>query len=118
MKRLSSALLLALGLLVLASPLRSPRAEEIPLMEKTGLGAWDETYSGQEFRVTSTASIRLKFEVISPTHVKLTIGSDDGLPGRVSVYWKDFSKFIYAGQIPMALPWEGTLDTEGGFVDR
>ena len=44
----------------------------------------------------------------------------DALPG----YW--YSRFvferglaiIYLGTIPLSEPWTGTLNTEGGFVDR
>jgi hypothetical protein len=117
MKRLSRALLLALGLLVLASPPQPTRADEIPLV-KAGSGTWEEFYAGQSFRITATAPVRIRFELVSPTEIKLTFISDTGQPGRVTVYWNQFLKYIYTGPIPQGLPWEGTLDTEGGFVDR
>ena len=117
MKRLTCALLLALGILVLAGSPPVANAQEMPL-EKTASGAIEITYGGQTFRVSATVPVRIRFELVSPTDIKLTFVSDTGASGRVTVYWLDFEKYIYTGQMPVSIPWEGTLDTEGGFVDR
>lgn len=117
MKRLSCALLLALGILLLADQPSVTNAQQIPL-EKTTSGASEITYAGQTFRVSATVPVRIRFELLSPTAIKLTFVSDTGANGRLTVYWLDFQKYIFTGQMPVSVPWEGTLDTEGGFVDR
>lgn len=116
MKRFALALLLALGLSA-ALGTQVSVAQEIPL-EKSNSGNFAVEYGGQHFRVTSTVGVRVRFELVTPTQIKLTFVSETGAPGRVSVYWVEFQKFIYSGPIPVSEPWEGSLDTEGGFVDR
>jgi hypothetical protein len=117
MKRLSRAVLLALGLVVLFAAPRAPVAEEVPL-EKSSTGSWSVEYAGQHFRISSTVAVRIRFEMVSATEVKLTFVSETGQSGKVSIYWVEFQKYIFNGPIPTAEPWEGTLNTEGGFVDR
>ena len=116
MKRLSRALLLAIGLVVLFRPL-VPLAQELPL-EKVSSGKYTIQYAGQTFRVSSTVAVKIKFEMISPIEVRLTFISDSGLPGTVSVFWVEFDKYVFQGPIPTVVPWEGILNTEGGFIDR
>jgi hypothetical protein len=118
MKLLSRVLLLVVGLSVLSLHAPVSRAEELPL-EKSTAGTTTLQYGGQTFRLNSTAVVKVRFEMVGPTEIKLTLVSDDGSStGKVSIYWVDFQKYIYLGQIPVTEPWEGTLDTEGGFVDR
>jgi hypothetical protein len=118
MKLLSRVLLLVVGLSVLSLHARVSRAEEIPL-EKTTAGATTLQYGGQTFRLSATALVKIRFEMVGPSQIKLTFVSDDGSsPGKLSIYWVDFQKYVYIGQIPVAEPWSGTLNTEGGFVDR
>lgn len=117
MKRFSLALLLTLGLASFFSLPPVSIAQEIPL-EKSNSGTWSVEYAGQHFRVNSTVSVRIRFELVGSTQIKLTFVSESGVPGRVSIYWVEFTKYIYTGPIPTSEPWEGTLDTEGGFVDR
>jgi hypothetical protein len=117
MKLLSRVLLLVVGLAVLSmhAPLR---AEELPL-EKTAAGTTTLTYAGQTFRVNATAAVKIRFEEPSSGVIRITMVSDDGAsPGKLSLYWVDFQKYIYLGQIPLSEPWTGTLNSEGGFVDR
>lgn len=118
MKLLSRVLLLVVGLSVLSLHVPVSRAEELPL-EKTTAGTTTLLYGGQTFRVNSSAVVKIRFEMVSPTQIRLTLVSDDGASaGKVSVYWVEFQKYVYIGQIPLSEPWSGTLDTEGGFVDR
>jgi hypothetical protein len=117
MKRFSRALLLAFGLAVSFGAPSALFADELPL-EKSSSGTWSVEYAGQHFRVVSTAAVKVRFEMVSPAQIKVAIVSESGQSGRVSVYWIEFSKFVYNGQIPTSLPWEGTLNTEGGFIDR
>ncbi len=118
MKRFSRVLLLALGLAVsLGSLPAASVAQEIPL-EKSSQGTFTIEYAGQHFRVNSTVPIKVRFEVVSSNQVKLTFVSETGIAGRVSIYWVEFQTNIYSGPIPTIEPWEGTLNTEGGFVDR
>jgi hypothetical protein len=121
MKLLSRVLVLALGLTVLSAYVPMARADELPL-EQTAPGGGVTTtlqYGGQTFRVNSTAALKVKFEMLSPTEIRITLGlGEDGLPGKCSIYWVDFKKYIYTGIIPLTPTVEGDLDTEGGFVDR
>jgi hypothetical protein len=117
MKRLFRGIMLALAL---AAGFSIPFAiaDEIPL-EKTSSGTWSVEYNGQHFRVNSTAPVKVRFEQVSPTEIKLTFLADSSASGRVSIYWVEFQKYVYNGPIPQSTePWEGTLNTEGGFVDR
>jgi len=75
-------------------------------------------YAGQSFRVNATAAIKIRFELLNDTTIHLTLATDDSSPGKVSIYWINFSKYVYLGQIPLSEPWTGDLNTEGGFVDR
>jgi len=118
MKLLSRVLLLVVGLSVLSMHAPVSRAEELPL-EKTAAGTTTLQYGGQTFRVNATAAVKLRFEMVGSSQIRITLASDDGSsPGKVSIYWVDFQKFVYIGQIPLSEPWSGTLNTEGGFVDR
>jgi hypothetical protein len=118
MKNLSRVLLLVLGLAVLTTQAPVSRADEMPL-EKSSGGYTTMTYDGQTFRVNASAVVKIRFEMVGTSSIKISLVSDDGAsPGRVSIYWVNFQKYIYLGQIPLSEPWEGTLDTEGGFVDR
>ncbi|HKW13498.1 MAG TPA: hypothetical protein VJS69_03335 [Candidatus Krumholzibacteria bacterium] len=118
MKQLFRVLLLVTGFAVLSLHAPVTRAEELPL-EKTAAGTTTLTYAGQTFRVNATAAVKLRFEMLTDITLKVTLVSDDGQsPGKVSLYWVDFQKYIYLGTIPLSPPWEGTLNTEGGFVDR
>ena len=121
MKRRSLAWLLVLGLAAVAvhmAPL-AVRAEEMATDRKSApAGVTTILYAGQTFRVNSTALVHLHFELLSPTSIKISFASDDGLAGKMSIYWVNFQKYIYVGVIPIDPPWEGTLETEGGFVDR
>jgi hypothetical protein len=119
MKLLSRVVLLAAGLAVLSLHAPVSRAEELPI-EKTATGGTTTlTYANQTFRVNTNAAVKIRFEMVDDTHILLTFVSDDGMSsGKVSIYWVDFQKYIYLGTIPISPPWEGTLNTEGGFVDR
>jgi hypothetical protein len=118
MKLLSRVLLLVVGLAVLSIHVPVSRAEELPL-EKTAAGTTTLTYAGQTFRVNATAAVKIRFEEPSPGLIRITMVSDDGAsPGKVSLYWVDFQKYVYLGLIPLSEPWSGTLNSEGGFVDR
>jgi len=120
MKLLSRVLVLVLGLAVLSVHVPVSRAEELPL-EKTAQGGGTTTleYAGQTFRVNATVAVKLRFEMLSPTLIKISMVSDDGSSsGKCSIYWVEFQKYIFLGTVPISPPWEGTLNTEGGFVDR
>jgi hypothetical protein len=119
MKLLSRVLLLVAGLAVLSLHAPVTRAEELPL-EKTATGGTTTlTYAGQTFKVNTSAAVRIRFEMVDDTHIQITMASDDGYTsGKVSIYWVDFQKYIYLGTIPIDPAWQGTLNTEGGFVDR
>ena len=116
MKRLARALLLAIGLVTLYRPVAS-FAQEMPL-EKISSGTYTVLYGGQAFRVNAAVVVRITFEMISPTEIKVAVVSATGATGRVTIYWADFDKYIFQGMAPVSEPWEGTLNTEGGFIDR
>ena len=119
MRRFSRVLLLALGLAASLGTLPlATIAQEIPL-EKSNSGTWSVEYAGHHFRISSTVPVKVRFEFVTSTQVKLTFFNETGMSGRVSIYWVEFQKYIFTGPVPTATePWEGTLDTEGGFVDR
>jgi hypothetical protein len=118
MKRTSRMLLLVFALALCGLRAGVSMAQELPI-EKSSSGSWSVEYAGQHFRIHSTVGVTVRFELLSPTQIKLSFVSESGTAsGRVSVYWVEFQKYIYAGPIPAPEPWEGTLNTEGGFVDR
>lgn len=118
MKRFSRALLLALGLAASLGTLPAASvAQEIPL-EKSSSGTFTIEYAGNHFRINSNVEVRVRFEYVTLTQVKLSFVSEDGQPGRISIYWVEFQHTIYSGPVPTTETWEGTLNTEGGFVDR
>ena len=118
MKRVVRSLLLAIGLLATLSPALVSFADELPL-EKSSSGTFAVEYANQHFRISSTVSVTVRFEQVSPSEIKLTFSSENASAGKVSVYWVEFTKTIYSGPVPTSYePWEGTLNTEGGFVDR
>ena len=117
MRRFVRALLLAAGLATIFVAPRAPVAQEMPL-EKSSSGAWSVEYGGQHFRVSATVAVKLRFELTSPTTIKVSVVSETGETGRATIYWSEFQKYIFTGQIPVGEPWTGSIDTEGGFVDR
>ena len=118
MRHFSRALLLVLGLAACIGLPAASIAEELPL-EKISSGTWAVEYAGQHFKVASQVPVKLRFEYLSPTQIKLTITSEHVGGGKVTVYWEEFEKFVYQGPVPTsAEPFEGILNTEGGFVDR
>jgi hypothetical protein len=119
MKLLSRVVLLAAGLAVLSLHAPVSRAEEMPIEKSTAAGTSTLTYAGQTFKVNTSAALKIRFEMLDDTHIRISMVSDDGTSsGKVSIYWVDFQKYIYLGTIPLSEPWTGTLNTEGGFVDR
>jgi hypothetical protein len=119
MKLLSRVLLFAVGLAVLSVHAPVSRAEELPMEKRAAAGNVTMEYAGQTFRVNATAAVKLRFEQIDPTTIRLSLVSDDGSSsGKVSIWWVNFSKYVYLGTIPLGEPWTGDLNTEGGFVDR
>ena len=119
MRHFSRVILLVLGLAAcIGLPAAFTSAEELPL-EKISSGQSAVEYAGQHFKISSTAQVKVRFELITPTQIKLTFYTENVSGARVTVYWEEFSKVVYAGPIPTsAEPWEGILNTEGGFVDR
>lgn len=118
MKLLSRVLLIAVGLAVLSVHAPVSRAEQLPMEKRAAAGTVTLEYAGQSFRVNATAAVKIRFELINDTTIHLTLASDDSSPGKVSIYWVNFAKYVYLGQIPLSEPWTGDLNTEGGFVDR
>lgn len=117
MKRLFRGIALAIALAAGFAIPPVSIADEIPL-EKTSSGTWSVEYGGHHFRINSTAPVKVRFEFVTATQIRLTFVADSSASGRVSIYWVEYQKYIYNGPIPQAEPWEGTLNTEGGFVDR
>lgn len=118
MKRIVRSLLLAIGLIATLSPALVSFADELPF-EKESSGTFAVEYANQHFRINSNVSVKVRFEQVAPNQIKLTFSSESGGSGKVSVYWVEFAKTIYSGPVPTSFePWEGTLNTEGGFVDR
>jgi len=119
MKRFVQGLLLVAGLAVVSVHVPAVHSQEMPVEKSTRAGYTTLTYAGQNFRVNSTAAVKLRFETPGPGLIRITMISEDGLsPGKVSIYWVEFQKYVYLGQIPIVEPWSGTLNTEGGFIDR
>jgi hypothetical protein len=119
MKLFSRVLLLVLGLAVLSVHVPVSFAEQLPLERRAVSGTVNLEYAGQTFRVNASAAVKIRFEMVDPQTIRLTLASEDGSSsGKLSVYWVEFQKYVYLGQIPLGEPWTGTLNTEGGFVDR
>lgn len=119
MKLLSRALLLLVGLTVLSAHVPTARAEELPIERTAAPGAMVMEFAGQTFRVNASAAVKIRFELVTPSLIRMSLVSEDGTsPGKLSVYWTNYQKYVYLGTIPLAEPWQGTLHTEGGFVDR
>jgi hypothetical protein len=117
MKLLSRALLLWL---CLAAPLVPTVSigDELPIEQKVSPGTAYLTYEGQTFRITTTTTVEVRFEKISPSLIRIEFIAAAGSPGKISVYWLNFDKAIYNGLVPLEDPWSADLNTEGGFIDR
>jgi hypothetical protein len=92
-------------------------ADEMPLESKVAPGTSFLTYQGQTFRITTSAPVKVVFERVSPSLIQISfIGTSS--PGEISVYWINFAKRIFDGQVPLVVPFQTNLNTEGGFIDR
>jgi hypothetical protein len=121
MKLLSRVLAVVLGLALLSAHAPITRADELPVdrIAPGGSSPTILTYADQTFRVSSTAATKIRFEMLSPSEIRIYLSvPEGGSPGRCSIYWVNFQKTIFLGTVPIDPPWQGDLDTEGGFVDR
>lgn len=117
MKLLSRTLLLVLALALVAPAVTL--ADELPREEKVYPGTVYLTYEGQNFRITTTSPVQVKFEKLSTFLIKIEIVAAEGTTtGKISVFWLNFEKQIYNGLVPLYEPWGAQLNTEGGFIDR
>jgi len=118
MTRLSRTLLVVFGLLLLIAPVAS-FGEEVPVEveKKLAAGTSYVDYGDQNFRIVSTLPVTVTFETLTSftIHLKL-VGESDA--GKITIFWLNFERIVYQGPIPAPVPWEGNLNTEGGFVDR
>ena len=117
MKLLPRKFLLVFALLAALVPVASP-GDELTLEEKVSPGTVFLSYEGQNFRITTTTPVEIRFERVSPTLIHIEFVSASGTPGKISVYWLNFEKPVYNGQVPLLEAWEADLNTEGGFIDR
>ena len=118
MKLLSRRFVILLGLFALLLPAVS-FGDELPLEDKLSPGTAYVSYQGQNFRIATTVPVKVRFESISPFLIHIRVVAADGGPtGKITIFWLNFEQQIYNGLVPLNDPWEATLNTEGGFVDR
>jgi hypothetical protein len=100
----------------------------LPLERKISAGTTTVTYGGQTLRFTTPVALLLKIDPESETRYRLTVSIYPGTPpppsptmtseSTLNIYWTDFDTEVYDGDVPIADPWTGCLNTEGGFVER
>lgn len=125
MKRLLQKALLITGLLAVLWP-GAGRSDEMSLDKRVLPGITFIQYEGQVFRFATPVTLNVNFETLSASLIHLTFVAPPGGPGqhvtantvKVAVYWVTFDTNIYEGAAPVGEPWDGILNTEGGFVDR
>lgn len=128
MKLLRSAFV-ALTLLALLIPATGFGDEMlVPLEKKVVAGTTLVNYAGQTLRFSTPVALLVKCDPISPTQFRLTVSLYPGTPSphgvsgnavdQLQIFWTNFNTDVYSGGIPSSEPWIGTLNTEGGFVDR
>lgn len=121
--------LLALAVLALVVPSIGFGGEmPVPLEKKVLAGTTTINYAGQTLRFTSSVTLLVKCEPESPTRFKMTVVLYPGTPPppgvqtfvaeTIHIYWSNVGTDVYSGGVPVAEPWTGWLNTEGGFVDR
>lgn len=129
MKRLLPRIgLIALGLVFLFGAV-SAFGDSLPLPLEKKLPAGESTiqYAGQSFRFTSSVPLWVRLEPVSETRIQYRVKVYPGHPipsgpvgtaeNALEIYWVNVGTDIYDGGVPSGTI-EGTLDTEGGFVDR
>lgn len=125
--RLLRRLVLALVLLIPFLPATSMGDQLlVPLDKKVPAGTTTIEYGGQNLRFTTPAALLVKCEQQVDLKIKVTVSlypgtsyTTDGTAAQMmTIYWVNFGTDVYDGGVPIATPWVGTFDTEGGFVDR
>jgi len=121
--------LVALTLLALLIPTTGFGDEMlVPLEKKVTAGTTLVNYAGQTFRFSTPVALLVKCDPLSPTRFKMTVSLYPGTPpphavsgstiDELQIFWTNFNTDVYTGGVPSSEPWTGTLNTEGGFVDR
>jgi hypothetical protein len=99
-----------------------------PLEKKVPAGTSTISYGGQTLRFTTSVALLVKCDPELTNKIRVTVSLYPGTPlpkgpgtaaiETLSIYWVNFGTDVYDGGIPDVEPWVGTLNTEGGFVDR
>ncbi len=99
----------------------------LPLEKKVPAGESTIQYAGQTLRFTSSVPLYVRLEPVTETRIRFRVKVYPGHPiptgpvgtaeNSLEIYWVNIGNDIYDGGISSETI-EGTLDTEGGFVDR
>ena len=99
----------------------------LPLEKKVPAGTTTIEYAGQILRFTSSTPLYLRLEPVSLTKIQYRVRVYPGVPvptgpvgtseNNLNIFWVNTGTDIYEGGAPSETL-EGTLNTEGGFVDR
>lgn len=124
MKTLSRVLIASALLAMLVTPL-AIMAGQIPepAEKKVVAGTTTIDYAGQTFRFTTPVALKVKFEPLSFTQLKLTVSPYAGsVPSSkststVEIFWQDTSSEVYNGPVPDP-SWTGVLNSESGFTEK
>ncbi len=119
----------ALALFVwVGSVIAEPAGLQLPVEKKLPAGESTVEYAGQVLRFTSSVPLHVRLEPLSQTLIRFRVRVQPGhaLPtgpagsstNNLEIYWVNVGTDVYQGGAPTADTIEGTLNTEGGFVDR
>jgi len=109
---------------MLAPAAHAQYSDQMPVEKRVPVGITFINHNGQVFRIGTPIALNVTFVTTADNLLKLIVQAVPGttpLPGygtKVYVYWVTFETGLYEGGVPMAEPWETTVNTEGGFVDR
>ena len=113
-------------LAALAPLARAQYTYEMRAVEKrVPVGITFINHNGQVFRIATPVSLNVVFTSTSTSLLKIEVVAAPGATSpnpaygtKVSVYWVTWDTDLYEGGVPTTAPWETTVNTEGGFIDR
>lgn len=119
---------LALGLAILLSAF-SAFGDSLPLPVEKKIPAGETTieYVGQSLRFTTSVPLLVRLGPIGLTRIQYQVKVQPGYSvpngpvgsseNNLEIFWVNIGADVYQGGLPSGSI-EGTLNTEGGFVDR
>ena len=118
--------LIIMGLLVMPSAVGA-QGLPIPIEKAVLPGVSTIQYAGQTFVFTTSVGLKVRFHAISAGEFEMEVrslqGHGSGHPNASSptdeivIDWKEFNQRLLDGDASK-LPWDGLLNTEGGWTEK